>query len=74
MLQIHEDVFVLSLPTSGSSSKPLKYEAFGSEEEKENISSSQEAVNKQWGKFMYKATKETKMLNPLESLWRALCI
>lgn len=62
------------------------YEAFGSGEEKENISTSQEAVNKQRGILwkcvnyallhnlcietsgFYEATKETKLLNPLESL------
>lgn len=49
MLQSYKDVLLLSLPISGSSSKSLKYSAFGSGEEKENIFTSHEAVNKQWG-------------------------
>lgn len=49
MLQSYKDVLMLSLPTSDSSSKSLKCGAFGSGEEKESISTSQEAVNKQQG-------------------------
>lgn len=48
MLQSYKDVLLLSLPISGSSSKSLKYSAFGNGEEKENIFTSHEAV-KQWG-------------------------
>lgn len=59
----------------------FKYETFGSGAEKESISTSQEAVNKQQGILwksinyalphnlcsFYEATKETKLLNPLEA-------